>query len=150
VSFQPTQGDVPPSEILKDILVAANVGKFGASRDSTDWGIYIMEEPAEPSNAVTIYEGLEPERFATQGPEEEDGELWTPQTRVRGSSYLDAYRKALQISDVLNKYGRIETDSFSYPNIVRNGAPFPLPKDDRERFIFVQNWKVWRMQKRSA
>ena len=150
MTFEVTQSDVPPSEILKDILVARNAGKFAQIAEGTDWGIFTAEEPAEPTNTITIYDGLEPTRSATQGAEEEDGEQWTPQTRVRGTSYLETYRKAKEISNILNKFGRIETETYTYPNIVRNGAPFPLPKNQRNQFIFVQNWKVWRMQKRRA
>ncbi len=148
MTFKPTDTDVPPSIILKDILVAAGVGKFAQTTDSTNWGIFIAEEPAEPVNTVTIYDGLQPARLATQGAEEEDGEIWTPQTRVRATAYLDAYTKAKEVSNALNKFGRIETDYYTYNDILRNGAPFSIGKNQREQFIFVQNWKVYRMAKR--
>lgn len=42
-----------PAEILKDILVTAGVGTFGAT---SGWGIYVSKEPDGLDTVITLYD----------------------------------------------------------------------------------------------
>ncbi len=84
-----------PAEGIKDLLVAAGVGVFGAS---SGWGIFIAKEPEKPDSAVTI--------FTTGGPPPDPRYLLNYpsfQVRVRGNvnGYQEARTKIDACTDVL-------------------------------------------------
>lgn len=129
---------------LKDLLEADGVGVFGSLQG---WGIFIGEEPAQPINAITLFDTdvrapLIPIDTLGPGPIEKSAEYPGTQIRVRSSTYEDAYDRARLVLNRLTNRGEfIAVDGlFKYLNIFWQSGPLPIGDDDKTRFIFSINF----------
>jgi len=137
----------PVSEQVKDLLVAGGAGTFAGT---SGWSIYINDEPTTPDTVITIYDagGSKPQPFAdhTLYPVE-DVEI---QLRVRARAFLTVCTKLETCINILEGAGRFDdtegSDSVHYLMLKRSGAPIPLGKDEDERFIITQNFRVLRQR----
>lgn len=127
----------PPTLDMRDVLVNAGVGTFAAT---SGWGIYIGSEPTSPNTVITLYDtgGLSPNPvFLLDFP--------TFQVRVRGNpnDYLGAYNKILGVRDVLLGFDSQDINTTRYDGVWQSSEIVSLGTD-KERFIFVANFRVAR------
>ena len=80
-----------------DVAVYLDAEGFGNLGSTTEWGIFINNEPSTPDRAITIYD------TAASEPAFADLELYSPtiQIRTRARSFEDAYSKQEAIRDKL-------------------------------------------------
>ena len=127
-----------PSIDIKDMLVESGVGAFGAT---SGWAIYVGEEPPSPDTCITIYDtgGFDPNpKFLLDFP--------TIQIRIRGNEngFVDAYNKAQQIKDSLLGRAVEVRNATRYDGIWMTSDITYIGTDDRNRPVFVTNWRIAR------
>lgn len=127
-----------PSMDIKDMLVAASIGTFAAKNG---WAIYIGEEPPEPDTCITIYDtgGFDPNpAFLLDFP--------TIQIRVRGSEsgFVEAFNKMQSIKDELLGRDVEVWNTTRYDGIWMVSDIVYLGTDERNRPLFVTNWRIAR------
>lgn len=121
---------------IKDLLVAAGIGTFGAP---SGWSINISREPTTPDTTVTI--------FRTGGPSPNPKfkiDYPTVQIRVRGTKggYQAAEAKVQSVKDALLGIFSQDINSDRIVSLSMMGDPMQLPYDDNERPIFVANFRL--------
>jgi len=127
----------PPSEDLKNVLVAAGIGTFGAT---SGWGIFIGKEPDKPNTAITLYDtgGYEPNpKWLQDNP--------TVQVRVRGTNYKTTLQKAKDARDALLGIGPNDfpaSVTTTYVGIWVSSDVGYIGSDDKNRFIFTFNLRI--------
>jgi len=88
--------------ILADLLAANNIGEIGIPVLSTDFGIFLNQEPKEiPINCITIYnyDGGNPDRTYNNNLIENTN----IQIRVRSNDVSIGYKKIKEIQDYLDQ-----------------------------------------------
>ena len=132
----------PCSEVIKDLLVTGGVGTFGAT---TGWGIFMAEEPVSPDTCITVYDvqAGPPQFFADTALNPIEGA--SPQVRVRALGYLAGITKIEACRDAI-RLVNTEIGGVRYLLIRGQGSWLYLGKDERERFLFVQNFQVQRCE----
>jgi len=128
----------PASKDLLDLLDNAGVGTPGAS---SGWGLFIGEEPAEPDQAITLYDtsGGEPNaKWLLDEPH--------VQCRIRGArhDYPGAHSKAQEVMDTLLGLPQQTQGGTVYVGIWALNSPFFLESDDNRRAIFTVNFRIVR------
>ena len=128
---------------IKDLLVAAGVGVFGAA---SGWGVYIAVEPVEPDTVVTVYDsgGFAPQYVMNNTVKPLNHP--TVQVRVRGTSYLTANAKIQEVVTALDHKTHFNQGGTRYEAIFRMGDPMFLEKDESDRSIWTVNFHVIRKQ----
>ena len=127
----------PVSEDIKDVLVRVGVGIF-AKADGDGWSIFLVEEPEEPNNTVTVFESESVGGVAKSYDTGNDFNKSGFQLRVRGPSWLEARKKIESVALKINRIGKFAAaDGTKYNNIVINGEPKFLAKDQKGRFIWI-------------
>ncbi len=124
--------EFPPSEILKGLLTT-HVGTSG-------WGLEIGAMPDKPDEIIQITDtvGIEPNpKFLLDFP--------TCQVMVRGKSsgYLDTYREAKAVKDLLLGIDSFTTgDGDRLVSITQNGDLGFIGRDDNMRPMFTINFAL--------
>lgn len=128
---------------IKNILVEKNIGVFAGTGGR--FGIFVFEEPDKPDNTITIRTGVTTfsKPYDPTIPEVQKNSF---QIRVRGTAYLIAYDKILEIEKVLNRIGRFVEGGAQYANVFKIDDPLPLKKDTNDRLIWTQNYNAVRKE----
>lgn len=130
----------PVSEDIKDLLVKLRQGVFASTKEQ-EWGIYIAEQPSSPTNVITILDGeILLHKKYSGSPDEEA--LFS--ISVRSSSYLTAREKLVLIQGALDRIGFLTINKAAYINILTDGGPIYLGKDETFRHTWTQNFKAFR------
>lgn len=126
---------------IKEMLATGGIGTFGSS---SDWGIFISQEPPGgdgdgPHRCITIYENGGIPEDSLNGDEVDNFSI---QIRVRSErgGYTDAYNKLKEIVDLLNQKKNTVEGSTRYAIINRNGLIEFLFRDSQNRAIFICNF----------
>ncbi len=122
----------PASEHVKDLL-ATHVGVSG-------WAIEIGAMPPTPDKVIMISDtgGLEPNpKYLLDFP--------TVQTMVRGevSGYLDTFREAKAIKDILLGIDAQDINSDRIDGIIQNGDLAFVGRDEQQRPLFAINFALF-------
>lgn len=127
---------VAVEEGIKDLLVAAGVGAFGAQ---SGWGIFIGPEPTSPDTTITIRE------FGGAGPMPK----WlvdfpSIQTMVRGvpGGYQAAKTKAQEVLDELHSIPSQTLNGDLWNSIIATSGPAYSGIDQKNRPKFSVNFKL--------
>ena len=135
---------VAPSADVKDILVAASIGVFAATKG---WAIYIGNQPDKPNNVITIADT--DVRSTTHlinkiGTDAAETRVEYPgiQIRVRSPQYVDAYSKINEVINALANIEKFTASGFEYLSIYIQGGILPLGEDEKARNIFSANFMV--------
>lgn len=123
------------AEGIKDVLVTAGVGVFGAT---TGWGIFISREPdSDQDSVITIYN--------TGG--EEPNPKWlldfpSVQVRVRGDKgdYQGAHTKSIDIRDALLGLPSQLLNGDQWVAVNEIGSLNQLGYDSNDRPLFTLNY----------
>ena len=104
--------------------------------------VYTASEPDTPDDVVTIYD--------TGGTGPDTNELSpidaTFQVRVRNTSYPNAYAKHMAVRDeLIYTFPKVGATS-TFWEIEATDEPFPLGRDDSNRFILVANYRCRRSE----
>lgn len=128
----------PASEDIKDILVSAGVGVFGAS---SGWCISVSREPKSPNTCITIYDNGGASPHPNWALDELD-----IQVRIRGGpeQYQSAYDKVLSVRDALLGLPTQTVNSSEYVGVIMRGDFNFIEYDDSDRPLFTMNFIVWR------
>jgi hypothetical protein len=117
---------------LADILQSNGLGVFGTS-------IFIGKEPMSPSETITLY------AYGGESPVP-NLRLDYPnvQIRVRGAvnGYVAAEQVMQNIKNALTRLGRETINTNLYVGFWQKGDTIFLKHDEKERPIFVSNWKI--------
>ena len=128
----------PISEDMAQLLVQGGIGEF--ANPDMDWSIFTVEEPPnDPLRCVTLYETPGTETHFTN----QRHSLFASgfQVRVRSFEHLEGWEKIIEIRDILNGKINFEVNGQGYGAILTDGGqPLPLPKDDKDRHIWVQSF----------
>lgn len=127
----------PTSVDVVDLLGDAAIGVFG---DTADWGIFIGAEPPDaPNNCITIYDtpgqAADP-KFKLDYPRF--------QVRVRSVNYVAGFAKAEACKAYLAALPSQTLSGTLYVGIWNVIDTFLLRRDEKNRFIFVNDWRVIR------
>lgn len=128
----------PFSIDIKDLLVAAGIGVFGAT---TGWNISIGTEPAAPRDAITIYDsgGFKPITFTNKSNDDTIGRP-SCQVRVRSKAYQDGWDKAQEIVDEIGHKGGFDTATYHYADIDQQTAITGIGRDENKNHLFTINF----------
>ena len=122
-----------PAEGIKDLLVAAGVGTFGAS---SGWSIFIDAEPATPNTTVTIYNtgGRPPDPLYRL-------DYPSAQIRVRGAAngYAEARSKIEACKDALLGLPSQVVNGDQWDGILPITDIISLGRDEKNRPLMVFN-----------
>ena len=125
-----------PEDGIRDLLVAAGVGTFGAT---TGWGIFIGKQPTEPDTSITIREynaDLPMPKFLIDFP--------AVQVMIRGAP--GGYQAAkLKARDVLNELHSIPSQDLNgdrWNSIRALSGPGYVGSDDNNRPKFSINFTL--------
>jgi len=135
-----------PAYDLAKYLETKGVGslQLGSILPDAGPGIFVGEEPPEPSEAVTL--------FAYSG-EPDDTLQCAPldrfriQVRCRGRSYESAWNLAYSVEKTLDRSGLSVPDgsqTVEYIRILRQSPINELGKDEKHRQLMTQNFLVIR------
>lgn len=134
----------PFSEDIKDLLVAGSVGVLHPNASAGDYAISIGHEPAKPDRSITLYDsgGFDPEYIM-------DGTTYrqpTVQARIRGreGEYLDAYAKAEEVLNTLDRLAPQTINGAQYSGIWAVGDIARLGLDKQNRPLFTINFRTMR------
>lgn len=121
---------------IKDLLVAASVGTFGAA---SGWGIYIGKSPDLPDTCVTIYAagGASPNpKWLLDFP--------SVQIIIRGSEdgYVAARAKAQVIKDTLLGLPSQDLNGDRWVGVWQVGDITPMGFDQKQRPLFSLNYRL--------
>lgn len=132
-------GNSIPSEGIKDILVETSIGVFQPYAVAGDWVIVISRIRDKPNKMITIVD--------TGGPAPEPGldvDYPTVQVLVRGepNGYVDAYKKAQAIKNVLLGRPSELRNGDTWASVVMVHDILPIGYDDNERPEFSMNFQL--------
>jgi hypothetical protein len=104
-------------------------------------GIFVGEEPPEPSEAVTLY---------SYGGTSWDGLTCSPidnfrvQVRVRARNYQDAWKLIQKVETELNRLTTLTVpngvETVYYAEVIRLQPAMEMGYDEKHRFAFTQNF----------
>jgi hypothetical protein len=127
-----------PTVDMKDLLVSQGIGAFAAS---TGWGIYIGNEPDSPDTTITLFdtpgEPANP-KFRLDYPR------WQLRTRGAPNGYPAAFDKATAARNVLLGHAATVINTSRYDGIFLVTDTFLLKIDEKQRPIFVSNWRAFK------
>lgn len=125
-----------PAEVIKDLLVAASLGTFGAS---TGWNIVVGGFTDAPNTQISCIDS----------PGEPSNPKWLldypyVQVLVRGDkrAYAAAYQKVLDVRDVLLGLEPGDIDGDNWNGITQIGTPAFLRYDENDRPLFTSNYRI--------
>ena len=126
----------PPSEDIKDMLVDAGIGTFGAD-------LFISQMPDTPNACVGLYDtgGYQPEaNYVYDRP--------TVMARIRGDigGYINAYGKAEDIKGELHGLTNETWNSTRYVQILCQSDIMFLGYDDNNRPLLSINFAIHRTE----
>lgn len=130
-----------PRSPAHDVAVWLNdqggVGQFPYV--SGDWSISVGTEPAQPEQAITLYD-------TGGGVDQPDAQFYDPtmQIRVRAKGYPEGFDKATQIRDLLILPTAKIIDAFLYTGFWIFTDVAMIGKDDNDRCIFTFNLRLMR------
>jgi hypothetical protein len=115
--------------------VEAGEGKF--AKTDGGWGIFLVEEPDEPSDVVTIFDTEVPN--GVKKAFDTDNHFYRSgfQLRVRSGTWLGARKKMDQIIGKIDRVGRFDVGDVTYENVFIDGEPRFLLRDKKGRFIWI-------------
>lgn len=125
-----------PAEGVKDLLVAASVGTFGAT---TGWAIMVGTVQEDPNTMISIFDS--------------PGEPSNPkylldfpyfQILIRGEpgGYEAAHQKAIDCRDVLLGMDPAVVNSDNWDIITQVGTVSFLKQDESSRPVFTSNYRI--------
>ncbi len=125
-----------PEDGIKDLLVAAGVGVFGAT---TGWGIFIGALPSAPDTSITIREyiaGRPMPKFLIDFP--------SVQVMIRGApgGYQAAKIKARDVMNALHSIPSQDLNGDRWNSIRALSTPGYLGSDDNNRPKFSVNFTL--------
>lgn len=132
---------IVPTIVVSNLLVANGYGVFKSL--TSDWGIFISEQPDSPDQCITIYDSS----GSNLGKGMSGDTLIRPgiQIRIRSKTYPDGIRKIGVINSYLDNISR--SPIYSGPsvigyvqNITRLQDFLPLGRDQVRRFMFSCNY----------
>jgi len=126
---------------IKDIIAVCQLGEFAGSED-VSWAVYVGQQPAQPDNVVTIYDGGGT-RFNTIS--ECVSEDVTFQMRVRCTDYVEGYAMAQKVAGALNLVKNHEISNgrqfhTTYTVIQQETLPEIEFYDDENRPVFLMSF----------
>lgn len=128
--------DVPPSKILRDLLLLDNVV---AATANADWSAHISQMPSTPDKAIAIHDvgGINP------NPAIQIDQV-SVQAVVRGAAngYLAAYQKAQDIKDSLLGIDSVTVGTDRVVSITMLGDIAFLGRDANERPELSVNFRM--------
>lgn len=142
----------PISETVKNLLETAGLGTFAAT---SGWGIFINEWPSEdPNTAILIKDsgGFDPQGYAD--PDVRPLRRPTFQILVRAQSYDAAWDRLQEVQRAVSPKSPFNVAAAeSGANAVRvhviltTTDPLPLPRDERNRYVWSLNFRSAREQR---
>lgn len=127
------------ANLLQDLGIG-NLG-LGSIVPAAGVGIFIGEEPPEPSEAITLY---------GYGGTAEDGlgcenlDNFRLQVRCRARTYEASWKLIQKVEDSINRLKTHEVidgpDTIFYIDIYRLQPPFEMGYDEKHRFVWTQNY----------
>jgi hypothetical protein len=132
-----------PSYDLAKYLETQGVGsmQLGSIAPDAGPGIFVGEEPPEPSEAVTLY---------SYGGVADDGltceaiDNFRVQVRVRARNYQDAWKLIQKVETELNRLKTLTVPDGAltvyYNTVIRLQPAFEAGFDEKHRFAFTQNY----------
>lgn len=135
----------PATDIARH-LESKGIGSLGLGSTSpgAGVGIFVGEEPPEPSEAITLYAYAgEPDDTLQCAPLDN----FRVQARCRGRTYETAWDLALQVERALDRLGMSVQDGqqkVEYLRILRQSPINELGKDEKHRQLMTQNFHVMR------
>jgi hypothetical protein len=135
-----------PATDIARYLESKGIGSLGLGSTSpgAGVGIFVGEEPPEPSEAVTLYAYAgEPDDTLQCAPLDN----FRVQARCRGRTYEAAWALARQVEVELDRHGMSVPDgqqTVEYQPILRQGVINELGKDEKHRQLMTQNFLVTR------
>jgi hypothetical protein len=130
----------PVTRDIVDLLIAAGVGSFDSSGESSgDWPIRIGGEPDRPNEVITLFDtaGAAPNpKFLLDFPRFS--------VRVRATDYDQAYAKAEEIKGAILGLPSQDLNGIRYIGIYCVLDTFHLKADEKGRHIFVNTWRIIR------
>jgi hypothetical protein len=135
-----------PATDLARYLESKGVGSLGLGSTSpgAGVGIFVAEEPPEPSESVTLYAYAGERDDTLQGA---PLDFFRLQVRARARDYASAWTLAALVESFLDRLAFSLPDgaqSVKYVRILRDAPPSELGKDEKHRQIFTQNFSVMR------
>ncbi len=124
-----------PAHDIALYLVANGVGTLPYT---SGWAVSLALEPANPDNAVTVYD------TGGQGPDTDELDLKRPtfQVRVRSASYVTAYAKQQAIRDLL-----ILTQPIGdFVGIEMTSDILAIGRDESSRHLLTANYQAIRTE----
>lgn len=122
-----------PSEGIKDILVDAGLGTFGSGA----WPIYISKLPAEPDNAIAIYDtgGQAPDpKWLLDYP--------NVVIMVRAKTYPDASAKMRHIRSKLLGLASQDINSDRWVSLSQQGDIVDAGHDEKDRNLLTATFRL--------
>lgn len=134
------------TEDIKNRLVDAAGSPFTDAGEQ-DWGVHLDSEPAKPNNVVTVYSTSSRDQLLRNNPDQPVTDFAGFQVRIRGTKYFEVFKKIKQVQGIISHKGRFiatATDSSdpdtSYADIIPQGSPIRLERDQNERHVWVVNF----------
>lgn len=124
---------------IKDKILAEDDSVFSFASDS-DWCINLGDEPEKPDNCVTLYSVPSRPPGLYNNPALALTEYPGFQVRVRGTGWVDVYNKIKLIESYISHIGSFTTGTMKYLDIIPLSSENQLPKDENNRYIFVQDF----------
>jgi len=129
----------PASQDIAQILITAGIAVVGAT--STQWGISAGSMPDSPNTSIMVTDqgGLD------ANPALGIDDLFI-QVLIRSSvdDYQGGMVKAQAIKDILLGIAKQTVGGTVYVGITMRGDIISLGPDERRRYRFSTNWRVWR------
>lgn len=123
---------------IRSLLISQEFDEDG------DWTIVVGMEQDKPNNMITVFD-REGEVL-----QDHNRNLWRDeriQILIRGLNYDDTYAKMIAIQKYLILLSAFEYEGCSYKAFVSFGSPYFLGADDRRRFTWSMNFRVFREEK---
>jgi hypothetical protein len=127
-----------PAEDIKDLLVSAGIGTFGAS---SGWSLNVSRTPAAPDTCVTVYDsgGRDPHPAQLL-----DHPSIMVQVRGAKNGYAAGYAKAQEVKDALIGIADQTVNGTRYTGIWMKGDINPMGYDESNRPLFTLNFAITR------
>jgi len=134
----------PCSVDIKNILEAAGIGVF-ASTSSSEYGIYIGQGADKPDNIIAVFDtGGSPINPISKDTAPEYIGTDNVQIKVRSNSYQDAWRKAREVEEELDRKINITVGNVFYNVIYRTTTMVFDSYDEQNRAVWRQNYSALR------
>lgn len=124
------------------LWLAAKPG-FGGMGGLTDWCLNVAQEPAQPINAITIYDvpGGEPDT--------DEMDIFTPsfQIRARAMNFEEGYSKLEAIQTLLTQSFPFEAETSRFNLVVSTSDIAYLGRNENNHYLLTSNYRSRRVRK---